>query len=117
MKITRRRMPRSRTPRKQPKGERRHHPRYVVPSRVKGRQLTPLGFPKARYSIIQGRLRNTSAGGLCLLTNDVMKVSYLLQCELSIPKTPAAIPALMQVRWVQKNTKGLRYTVGLQFLL
>ena len=84
---------------------------------MRGRQLTPLGFPKTRNSVIQGRLRNTSAGGLCLLTNDVMKVSYLLQCELSIPKTPATIPALMQVRWVQKNAKGSRYRVGLQFLL
>ncbi len=110
-------MPRSRTPRRQSRGERRHHPRYLVPSRVRGRQLSPRGFPKTRYSVIQGRIQNTSAGGLCLLTNGLMKVSYLLQCELSIPKTPATIPALMQVRWVQKNAKGLRYTVGLQFLL
>ena len=110
-------MPRSRTPRKQPKGERRHHLRYVVPSKVSGRQLSPLGFPKTRHRVIQGRIRNTSAGGLCLLTNDLMKVSYLLQCELSIPKNPAAIPALMQVRWVRKNAKGSRYKVGLQFLL
>ncbi len=110
-------MAHSHKPKKQSEEERRHHPRYVVPSRVRGRQLPPLGFPRARYSVIQGRVRNTSAGGLCLLTNDLMKVSYLLHCELSIPKNPAAIPALMQVRWVQKNTKGLRYTVGLQFLL
>ena len=110
-------MSHSRKPKKQFEGERRHHPRYVVPSKVSGRQLSPLGFPKARYRVIQGRIRNTSAGGLCLLTNDLMKVPYLLQCELRISKTPAAIPALMQVRWVQKNTKGSRYRVGLQFLL
>ncbi len=110
-------MSHSRKPKKQFEGERRHHPRYVVPSRVRGRQLPPLGFPRARYSVIQGRIRNTSAGGLCLLTNNSMKVSYLLQCELSVPKTRAAIPALMQVRWVQKNAKGSRYRVGLQFLL
>ncbi len=102
---------------KQSEQERRHHPRYVLPSRVRGRQLPPHGFPRARYSVIQGRIRNSSAGGLCLLTNDLMKVSYLLQCELSIAKTPATIPALMQVRWVQKNAKGVKYTVGLQFLL
>ncbi len=110
-------MAHSHKPKKQSEEERRHYPRYVVPSRVRGRQLPPLGFPRARYSVIQGRIQNTSAGGLCLLTNGLMKVSYLLQCELSIPKTPATIPALMQVRWVQKNAKGLRYTVGLQFLL
>ncbi len=97
--------------------ERRHHPRYVVPCRVKGRQLPPLGFPKARKRIIQGRIENIGGGGLCLLTNDALKVPYLLQCEITIPKTAAAIPTFTQVRWIEKNAKGLTYRVGLQFLL
>ena len=97
--------------------ERRHHPRHAAPCKVKGRQLPPLGFPKARKRIIQGRTENIGAGGLCLLTNDALKVPYLFQSEIRIPKTAAAIPILTQVRWVEKNAKGVKYRVGLQFLL
>ena len=97
--------------------EQRDHPRYVVPGKVSGRQLTPRGLPKARKSVIQGRMENIGAGGLCLLTNDTIKVSYLFQCEITIAKTPAAIPTFTQVRWVEKNAKGAKYRVGLQFLL
>jgi hypothetical protein len=105
-------------PGKQPRArERRHHQRYVVLCKVRARQLTPLGSPKESKNIIQGRIENTGAGGLCLLTNDALKVSYLLQCEICIPKTAAAIPALTQVRWIEKNAKGSRYRVGLRFLL
>ncbi len=97
--------------------ERRHHRRYGVLCKLRGRQLTPLGSPKAGKSVIQGRIENTSAGGLCLLTNDAIKLSYLLQCEICIPNTAAAIPTLTQVRWIQENAKGSRYRVGLRFLL
>ncbi len=109
---------RMRQPMKQGRGrERRHHPRHGLSANLRGRQLAPLGSPKARKSVIQGRIENTGATGLCLLTNDAMKVSYLLQCEIIFPKTPAAIPTLTQVRWIQKNAKGFRYRVALQFLL
>ena len=67
--------------------------------------------------MIQGRIDNIGAGGLCLLTNDAIKLSYLLQCEICIPNTAAAIPTLTQVRWIQRNAKGVRYKVGLQVLL
>ena len=97
--------------------ERRRHRRYAVPCKVRARALAPLGFPKARKSVIQGRMQNTSTGGLCLLTNDAIRVSYLLQCEIGIPKSAAAIPTLAQVRWIQKNAEGSRSRVGLQFLL
>ncbi len=96
--------------------ERRHHRRYGVPWKLRGRQLAPLGSPKARKSVIQGRIENTSPGGLCLLTDDALKLSYLLQCEICIPSTAAAMPTLTQVRWIQKNAKGFRYSVGLRFL-
>ncbi len=54
-------------------------------------------------------MENTSAGRLCLSNNKALKVSYLIQCEIRIAETPAAIPTLAQVRWIQKNAKGFRY--------
>ena len=105
-------------PMKQRRGrERRHHPRSMLTCDLRGRELSPLVFPKARKRVIQGRIQNISGGGLSLLTNRLMTVSNLLQCEIIFPKTPAAIPTLTQVRWIQKNAKGFRYRVGLQFLL
>lgn len=52
-------------------------------------QLGPLGFTEAGKSVFQGQIRNIRAGALCLLTNNTIKASYLLQSEIHIPK-PAA---------------------------
>ncbi len=67
----------SRKPMKQGRGrERRHHPRHGLTANLRGRQLAPLGSPKARKSVIQGRIENTVASGLCLLTNDAFQGTW-----------------------------------------
>lgn len=49
-------------------------------------------------------MKTIGAGGPWLLTSDAMKVSYLLQCEIRIPKSVTAIPTLTQVHWIQKTS-------------
>ncbi len=103
---------------RQPSGqEKRGHPRYPLTGEVRGRELSRLGAPKARKRLIRGPIQNISSGGLCLLTDQVIKVSSLIRCELLFSQIPAPIPTLLQVRWAQKARKGTGCTAGLQFLL
>lgn len=96
--------------------ERRRFARYSLVSKLKGRDL--LFRPsKEGQRVVQGRIRNISAGGLCLLTNRPAKESHVLRCELPLPGIPVSIPTLMQVRWTRQAPGKLRYLIGLQFLV
>jgi PilZ domain len=97
--------------------ERRHHQRYPLVGKLRVQELSHLGFPRERERIIQGRIQGISAGGLDLLTRQLLTASSLVRGELLLPKIPIGLPVLLQVRWVQEQSKGHRYRIGLQFLL
>ena len=47
------------------------------------------------------QVKDISDGGFCLLANHAPKQSALLQGQLRLPKMPAQIPTLVQVRWIR----------------
>ena len=98
-------------------GERRRDRRYVVLSEFKGKKLSSLGVLKQLRGIVNGKIQNLSAGGLCLLTNQPIEEFHLVRGELVLPDVPVGIPTLMQARWVHRATKGPRYRIGMQFVL
>ena len=96
--------------------ERRRFARYSLASKLKGWHL--LFRPSKEVErAAKGRIRNISAGGLCLLINRPAKESYVLRCELPLPGISASIPTLMQVRWSRQAPGKHRYLIGLQFLI
>ena len=101
---------------KQPSGrERRRHPRYRVSGELRARELPLLGSPKGHKGVIRGRVQNISTGGFCVLTDQAMKVSNLVRCEVRLLKIPVAIPVVLQVRWIHRNSEEYAYKVGMQF--
>jgi hypothetical protein len=98
-------------------GERRRNRRYVVLHEFRGKKLSSLGVPKQLRGIVQGKIQNLSAGGLCLLTGQPIKELDVVRGELVLPDVPVGIPTLMQARWVHRATKGPRYRIGMQFVL
>jgi len=96
----------------------RHHPRFPCSLEVRGSKLAPLGIPPlGPKAVISGRIQNLSEGGVCLLSNRSAPVSSLVRCEFAVSGTRAAIPTLMQVRWIQSGSPNHGYRIGLQFLL
>jgi hypothetical protein len=97
--------------------ERRREHRYAVLFEFRGKKLSSLGFPKRPRGIVNGKVQNLSAGGLCLLTDQPIKELHLVRGELVLPNVPVGIPTLMQARWVHRATKRFRYRIGMQFVL
>jgi hypothetical protein len=80
---------------------------------VRGRRLPRLGLREDGKDAFRGQVQNISAGGLCLLSDRSIPRAALVRCEIVVPGTPATIPTLMQVRWIQKRPNK----IGLQFVL
>jgi len=57
-----------------------------------------------------------SEGGVCLITDQPLKGSHLVHCELYFENLPVAIPTLMLVRWTKKHAERQEYASGLQFV-
>jgi len=51
-----------------------------------------------------GNVQNVSEGGLCLITNRVLKESQIIKIKLSIPNEVVTFPTLAEVRWVKRQT-------------
>ncbi len=97
--------------------ERRSQPRHQVRCQLRGLLLPSPDTRSAGAHAIEGRVENLSAGGLGLLTERSLTVSDLVRCELVFPQIPAAVPTLVQVRWVRQIPEGPPYLTGLQFLI
>jgi c-di-GMP-binding flagellar brake protein YcgR len=97
----------------------RQHPRFPCGLELQASKLASLGTPQhgPKKTAIRGRLQNVSQGGVCLLSNQSIPTSSLVRCEIVVPRTRAAIPTLMRVRWAQKSSTNARYKIGLQFLM
>jgi c-di-GMP-binding flagellar brake protein YcgR len=65
----------------------------------------------------QGTVVNVSTGGLCLMTDEALKVGQVLKMALPLPSVEATAPTLAEVRWVQKENSAGTFQAGLRFLL
>ena len=102
---------------KQRDEERRHDARYPLTLELRAAELSHLGVPKKRKGAIRGRIEDISSGGLCLLTDRLIKVSSLVRAETLFSDIPVGIPTLLRVQWTQKNARKQRYRIGLRFLI
>jgi len=65
----------------------------------------------------RGTVVNVSTGGLCLMTDEALKVGQVLKMALPLPNVDATAPTLAEVRWVKKESSPISYQAGLRFLL
>jgi hypothetical protein len=88
-----------------------------APVRIRAYSLPPMVRASRRSRVVEGHIQNIGTGGVCVLTRQPLKVSQLLWGEIAFPGTPSGIPTLLQVRWLHKNSHGVRHRVGLRFVL
>lgn len=98
-----------------PANDRRRHRRFRASGELVAWQLPLLGLPADDQAVVRGRIQNISSGGLCGSMDRGIEVSRTLRAEVRFPRTAAAIPMVLRVRWL-RNLNGQRYKVGLQFL-
>lgn len=94
----------------------RVHPRHVTSGRFRGSQL-PSHPSRRKSQIIEGKVRDISDGGFCLVAAQPPERTGLLQGRLLFPHLPTQIPTLVQVRWVERVPSGRNYRIGLQYVI
>ena len=65
----------------------------------------------------EGKVKNISEGGFCVIATRAPEKGGLLQGRLVFPRVPAQIPTLVQVRWAEKVPSGRHYRIGLQYVI
>ncbi len=100
------------------KKERRAEPRFNLQDsvRLQGWNLPLIAKPNVK-SRVEGKVENVSSGGLCLVATSPLKISEMLVGEIAVPGTQATIPTLLQVRWLEKGSRGSQYRAGLNYVL
>jgi len=99
-----------------PSGTKRQNPRYSIGGKFEGSELPALQTRK-KPGVFRGRVQDISDGGFCLLAARRPAQSVLLQGLLRLAQMPVKIPALVQVRWVNRQPRGQRYRIGLQYVI
>src|SRR5215469_6482263 len=94
-------------------GEKRQNPRHPISQRVAWTEISSIGTTRT----IRGQLHDISSGGVCLLTSQRMEESRFVLGSISLSNVPVKLPSLMRVCWVKRMPKGIRFRVGLQFVL
>ena len=97
--------------------ERRRFLRHESSASLRGTELPSLLPTPASETTFRGQIRDIGAGGLCILTDELLHVSHLARCEIPLPGLPVAIPTLAQIRWIRRDPVEATHFVGLQFLL
>ena len=96
--------------------KKRVRPRYSTSGRFRGSQL-PLHQSYRESQAFEGKVKNISDGGFCVIATRAPEKSGLLQGRLLFPRMPAQIPTLVQVRWAEKAPSGRHYRIGLQYVI
>jgi len=96
--------------------KKRVQPRYSTSGRFRGSQ-SPLHQSNRKSQAFEGKIKNISDGGFCVIATRAPERSALLQGQLLFPRLPAQIPTLVQVRWVEKAPSGRNYHIGLQYVI
>jgi c-di-GMP-binding flagellar brake protein YcgR len=95
----------------------RHAQRFILSLNVSYETSVHQNSRQTIYDKAKGKVLNVSAGGVCLLTDEALKVGQVLKMALPLPSVEATTPTLAEVRWVQKQNKKGIYQAGLRFLL
>ncbi|PYU76213.1 MAG: hypothetical protein DMG49_01905 [Acidobacteria bacterium] len=98
-----------------PSPTKRGHSRYPITGKFEGNELASY-HTKKKPVTLRGQIKDISDGGFCLLANHAPKQSALLQGQLRLPKMPAQIPTLVQVRWIDRPSLR-HYRIGLQYAI
>jgi hypothetical protein len=93
----------------------RSHSRYPITGQFDGNELSA-HHGKKKTPTFKGQVKDISDGGFCLLATHVPKRSALVQGQLKLAQTPAHIPTLVQVRWIDRASRG-HYRIGLQYVI
>jgi len=94
----------------------RQNPRYSIKGEFKGTEL-PAFQARKKTEVFRGRVKDISDRGFCLLAAWRPEQSVLLQGLLRLAQMPMKIPALAQVRWVNRQVSGRHYRIGLQYVI
>ncbi len=97
--------------------ERRQNLRFAQFAELRASQLSSLGSTKAHKITVRGQVKDIGAGGICMLTDQLLNEANLLQCDITFATLPAAIPALMEIQWIAAGDEEFEYAVGLRYLL
>src|ERR1700739_2995413 len=96
--------------------KKRVQPRYTTNGRFVGGQL-PLHQSHRKSRAFEGKVKDISDGGFCVIATRAPERGGLLQGWLVFPRVPAPIPTLVQVRWTQPAPSGRNCRVGLQYVI
>jgi len=96
--------------------KKRVQPRYPTTGRFRGSEL-PLHQSHGKSRAFEGKVKDISDGGFCVVATRAPQRSGLLQGQLLFPRMPAQIPTLVQVRWVEKAPSGRNYHIGFQYVI
>jgi len=94
--------------------ERRRSSRHEVFFQLVTKEISASGVTDSSPGV-HGEAVNMSSGGLCVQLNQTCTAAAIVMCEVFFIGSPAAIPTLMRVRWIQNG--GPKSIVGLEFLL
>ena len=94
--------------------ERRKYRRLATTVDVAYSKTQPKSKEKQVYS------KNISKGGICLIINEEVQVSDLLELKIFLPRHEAPINVIGEVHWVRESIiggtyGGKKYDVGIEF--
>src|SRR5258708_30988218 len=101
--------------RKKPQ-RKRVQPRHTTNGRFLGGELS-LHQSRRKSQVFEGKVKNISDGGFCVIAIRAPERGGLLQGRLVFPRVPAQIPTLVQVRWIRLSPSGQNCQVGLQYVI
>lgn len=96
--------------------KKRFQQRYSTSGRFRASEL-PLRQSDRKSQAFEGKVKNISDGGFCVIAARAPERAALLRGSLLFPRMPAQIPALVQVRWTEKAPSGRYFRVGLQYVI
>src|SRR5260370_29807848 len=95
--------------------ERRRCSRFGISFRVTAQEFCST-LSGIHPTSIHGQSRNVSTNGMCLMLDRACTVSSLLRCDVFLRGSPASIPTLARVHWIQNPQPG-EFVAGVEFLL
>jgi c-di-GMP-binding flagellar brake protein YcgR len=76
----------------------------------------PLSDAKEAPSYILAAVRDIGAGGLCLVTEETLPLSSLVQLKINFPGISTTVFTLAKVVWIKQIKKTKHYLLGTQFM-
>ncbi len=96
--------------------ERREHSRLDFPHNITFHASADMEEDADKeYPAVQGMAADISPGGLSLVTESDLTEGQLLKVNLPLPGVSVLTPTLGVVRWISRESSGLR--AGIKFIL